>query len=342
MPAASAGADCALVFVNVVGVTAMELRQLRYFITVAEELHFSRAAARLHLAQSALSAQIRRLEDEVGGPLLLRSTRQVMLTPAGEMLLAEGRAIVAAADGALGRAQALARGEHSSLSIASLGPVPGALLAPLLSTFSGRHPQVRIDVRALEFSEMLSALRNGKADLAFLYAPLDEDDLEVTPLLAEPRMAVLPSRHRLAGRKSIVAEDLRGETFVAQPEQTPQSWRDFWMLVDELGERPPVSPYVGDNIEEWLHLIGRGEGVDTCPEIIARYFARPEVVFLPVTNAAPTVLVVAVMRDVRDPLIDEFVELAVQIAGNAARNEGTGYAIPQQLEASPQGPRRDK
>jgi LysR family transcriptional regulator, benzoate and cis,cis-muconate-responsive activator of ben and cat genes len=307
----------------------MELKQLRYFVTVAEELHFSRAAARLHLAQSALSAQIRRLEEEIGGPLLLRSTRQVLLTPAGEMLLAEGRAILAAADGTLSRVQAAARGEHSSLSIASLGPVPGALLAPLLSTFSGRHPQVRIDVRALEFSEMLSGLRTGKADVAFLYAPLNEDDLDVTPLLAEPRMAVVPHDHRLAKRKALVAEDLRGETFVAQPDQTPQSWRDFWMLVDELGERPPVSAYVGDNIEEWLHLIGRGEGVDTCPEIIARYFARPEVVFMPVSDAAPTVLVVAVMRDVLDPIIDEFVQLAVQIAANAARNPGTGYAIPE-------------
>ena len=120
----------------------MELRQLRYFVTVAEELHFSRAAARLHLAQSALSAQIRRLEAEVGGPLLLRSTRQVELTPAGEALLNEGRAILAAADGALARVRALARGESSSFSIASLGPVPGsAVLLPLLATFSGRHPQ---------------------------------------------------------------------------------------------------------------------------------------------------------------------------------------------------------
>src|SRR5579859_1501616 len=110
----------------------MDLRQLRYFIAVAEELHFSRAAARLHLAQSALSAQIRQLEAEVGGPLLVRSTRRVALTPAGEALLADGRAILAAVDGALGRVRALARGESSSLVIGSLGPAPGALLAPLL------------------------------------------------------------------------------------------------------------------------------------------------------------------------------------------------------------------
>ncbi len=306
----------------------MELKQLRYFLTVAEELHFSRAAARLHLAQSALSAQIRRLETEVGGPLLLRSTRQVELTPAGELLLAEGRAIIAAADGTLERVRALARGESASFSIGSLGPVPGALFSPLLSTFSGRHPQVRIDVRAIEFSEMVTALRQGKADVAFLYAPLEEDDLEVTPLISEPRVAVLPSTHRLAGREWLVPADLAGETFVAQPDATPQAWRDYWMLVDEVGRRPPISSYVGDNLEEWLYLIGRGEGVDTAPAIIARYFARPDVTFIPLRDAAPTTLVLAVHTDVRQPMIDEFVALAVEIAANATRNPGTGYAVP--------------
>jgi DNA-binding transcriptional LysR family regulator len=306
----------------------VELKQLRYFVTVAEELHFSRAAARLHLAQSALSAQIRRLETEVGGPLLLRSTRQVELTPAGEVLLTEGRAILAAADGTLGRVRALARGDSASFSIASLGPVPGALFSPLLSTFSGRHPQVRIDVRAIEFSNMVSALRTGKADVAFLYAPLDEDDLEVTPLISEPRVAVLPSTHRLADREWLTPQDLADETFVAQPDATPQAWRDYWMMVDELGRRPRISPYVGDNLEEWLYLIGRGEGVDTCPAIIARYFARPDVAFIPLRDAAPTTLVLAVHREVRQPMIDEFVELAVEIAANATRNPGTGYAVP--------------
>jgi LysR family transcriptional regulator, benzoate and cis,cis-muconate-responsive activator of ben and cat genes len=306
----------------------MELKQLRYFVTVAEELHFSRAAARLHLAQSALSTQIQRLETEVGGPLLLRSTRQVELTPAGQALLTEGRAILAAADGTLSHVRALARGESSSFSIASLGPVPGALFSPLLATFSGRHPRVRMDVRAIEFSEMLSALRTGKADVAFLYAPLDEDDLEVTPLISEPRVAVLPSTHPLAGRESLTPADLAMETFVAQPDVTPQAWRDYWMLVDEVGHRPPISPYVGDNLEEWLYLIGRGEGVDTCPAIIARYFARPDVVFVPLRDAAPTTLVLAVHHEVRQPMIDEFVELAVEIAANATRNPGTGYAVP--------------
>lgn len=306
----------------------MELRQLRYFVTVAEELHFSRAAERLHLAQSALSTQIQRLEAEVGGALLIRNTRQVRLTPAGEALLKEGRAILAAADGTLGRVRSLARGEPSSFSIASLGPVPGILLSPLLATLASHHPQVRIEVHAAEFLDMVSALRDGTADVAFLYAPIDEDDLDVTPLISEGRVVVLPRTHQLANRESIRPSDLAGETFVAQPEATSRAWRDYWMLVDELGRRPQISPYVGNNLEEWLYLIGRGEGVDTCPAIIARYFARPDVAFVPLRDAAPTTLVLAARKEPRAALIEEFIGSAVTVAANATRNPGSRCSSP--------------
>lgn len=306
----------------------MDLRQLRYFVTVAEELHFSRAAARLHLAQSALSAQIRHLESELGGPLLLRSTRRVSLTPAGEALLADARGILAAVDGATARARALARGEESSLVIGSLGPAPGALLAPLLARFGARHPQVRVEIRAFDFNDTVEGLRQGRADLAFLYAPLHEPDLVLTPLLSEQRTVVLPAGHRLAGRESLAPADLAGETFVTQPSSAPQEWRDFWLLVDQLGCRPPLSPYIGEKLEEWLHLIGRGEGVDTCPAIIGRYYAWPEVRFIPLVDAPPSTLVLAHHHEVRQPMLAEFVALAVEAAANAARNPDTAYALP--------------
>lgn len=319
----------------------MDLRQLRYFVTVAEELHFSRAAARLHLAQSALSAQIRQLEAELGGPLLVRNTRRVSLTPAGDALLADGRSILAAVDGALTRARALARGEASALAIGCLGPVPGALLAPLLARFGGGHPDVRVEIRAFDFTDTVSGLRQGRADLAFLYAPLHEPDLVLTPLISEQRVVVVPRTHHLAGRAQLRPNDLEGEIFITQPEEsTPLEWRDFWMLVDELGHRPPVSPYVGDKLEEWLHLIGRGEGIDTCPAIISRYYAWPEVVFIPLVDAPPSTLVLAHHSEAKHPLIPEFVQLAVEVAANAARNPDTAYAVPDAAETAGEAERR--
>ena len=306
----------------------MELRQLRYFVTVAEDLHFSRAPARLHLAQSALSAQIRRLEAEVGGPLLVRSTRRVTLTPAGEALLSDARAILAAADGALGRVAALARGEQSALVIGALGPVPGALLSPLLARFGAGRPHVRVELRALDFSEGVQGLRQGRVDLAFVYAPLHEADVELVPLLCEQRVVVLPIAHRVAQLPALRPADLAGETFVVQPDSWPQEWRDYWTLVDELCSRPPTSPYVGQNIEDWLHLIGRGAMIDTCPSIIARYYSWSEVAFVPLIDAPPSTLVLAVHRAPYPPLIDEFVALAAEIAANAARNPDTVYTLP--------------
>jgi len=298
----------------------VDLRQLRYFVTVAEELHFSRAAARLHLAQSALSAQIRALEAEIGGPLFIRSTRRVTLTPAGEALLADGRAILVSVDACLDRVRALARGEGSTLAIGCLGPVPGEILAPLLARFGARYPDVRVSIRSFDFSDTVEGLRQRRADLAFLYAPLHEPDLVLTPLLREQRVVVVPRTHRLAERSVLYPADLDGEVFVTQPSSAPQEWRDFWMLVDELGHRPPVSPYIGEKLEEWLHLIGRGEGIDTCPAIISRYYAWPEVRFIPLAGAAPSTLVLAHHRESREPLIEPFTALAVEVAQTAGRS----------------------
>jgi hypothetical protein len=98
----------------------------------------------------------------------------------------------------------------------------------------------------------------------------------------------------------------------------PQIWRDHWLLVDELGKRPRTSPHIGDKHEEWLHLIGRGEGVDTAPAVISRYYAWPEVAFVPLADAAPSTLVLARRRETKDPLIDEFFALALEIAATAA------------------------
>ncbi|WP_210493142.1 LysR substrate-binding domain-containing protein [Patulibacter sp. SYSU D01012] len=291
----------------------MELRQLRYFVAVAEELHFTRAAARLNLAQSALSSQIRQLEAEVGGPLLVRSTRRVMLTPGGAALLEDARELLALADGSLDRVRALCRGEAGRLVLGTLGPAPGALLAALLGRLSSSHPDVRVEVRAFDFTEAFAGLLEQHADLAFVYMPLEHRAIEFVPLLSEPRTVVLPAGHRLARRKRLRPRNLAGETFITQPPEVQEPWRDYWALAPELGERPRISPHYGDKLEDWLRLIANGEGVDTAPAIISRYYAWPELAYVPLVDAAPATLALARRRDGDHPLADEVLALVLEI-----------------------------
>jgi DNA-binding transcriptional LysR family regulator len=288
----------------------MELRQLRYFVAVAEELHFSRAASRLHLAQSALSAHVRRLENEVGGPLFIRTTRRVALTPAGEALLADAREVLAAADDALRRARARARGETGAIVIGSLGPASGGLLAPALAMFGGRHPSVRVEVRAFDFTDTVNALRERRADVAFVYLPLDVPDIVTTALLEEPRVVVLPRGHVLATRRELKPADLADEAFVTHPPAVPAAWRNFWILADELDRAPRTSPRLADKVEDWLLMIARGEGIDTCPAIISRYYPWPDLAYVPLVDAPPATLVLARRADVRDRLVEDFVACA--------------------------------
>ena len=104
-------------------------------------------------------------------------------------------------------------------------------------------------------------------------------------------------------------------------------WRDHWLLVDELGHRPRVSPHIADKLEDWLHLISRGEGIDTAPAIIGRYYAWPDVAFVPLVDAAPSTLVIARRKDARDPLLSEFIELALEVSHSAALSDSP-YARP--------------
>jgi LysR family transcriptional regulator, benzoate and cis,cis-muconate-responsive activator of ben and cat genes len=219
----------------------------------------------------------------------------------------------------------LARGEVGSLTIGSLGPAPGGLLAPLLSRFSGRHPDVRVELRAFDFTDTVDGLRDRHADCAFLYLPLDDADLEVTPLLTEERVVVMAKTHRLARRKVLRPADLVDETFIVQPESVPEPWRDHWLLVRENGRRPPLYPHTADKLEDWLHLIASGAGIDTAPAVISRYFPWPMITYIPLVDAEPSTLALAWRRDDTNPLVADVVALALEISSHAVES-GTPYS----------------
>ncbi|MEU4408745.1 LysR family transcriptional regulator [Streptosporangium sp. NPDC023963] len=272
----------------------MELRQLEYFVAVAEECHFTRAANRLRVAQSGLSASIRSLERELGASLFLRSTRQVELTPAGRALLVEARRALSATDAArdaVAAVQGLLRG---SLAIGSLQCLHAVHLPAVLARFLAAYPGLEIRLRQGGSGELIEQVRAGRLDLAFVSRPARcPDDIVVGPLADEPLVLACAPGHPFAAREKVELPELRAERFVDfQPD-----WgtRD---LVDDVfaaaGVERRVSLEVND-VHSLLDLVTFGLGVALVPQSFAVKTDR--VRFVGLAGAVPAWETVTVTGD---------------------------------------------
>jgi DNA-binding transcriptional LysR family regulator len=243
----------------------MELRQLRYLVALAEERHFTRAAAREHIAQPALSQQIRRLEDEVGLPLVQRTTRRVTLTDAGELLVARARRVLAEIDAAQTEMAGLRGVQSGHVTVGAMhtmGPIDVSLV---LAIFHERHPGVELTVREQSSEELAEMLRADELDLAFLSVTerIESHGLGLQQLVSEELVAVLPTGHRLAGRRRIRMAELSGEKFI--------SYRDGSRLREVLvsaGRDAGYEPHVtleSNESPRIRRLVARGLGVAILP-----------------------------------------------------------------------------
>ncbi|MGA9856984.1 MAG: LysR substrate-binding domain-containing protein [Solirubrobacteraceae bacterium] len=195
----------------------MELRQLRYFVALAEELNFTRAAASEHIAQPALSQQIRRLEEEVGLPLVERTTRHVTLTAAGELLAVRARRILAELESANTELQGLRGIDAGHVMIGAMHTMGPVDLSLALAVFNERHPNVGLTVREASSEEMAEMLRVDEIDLAFLSVTerVEAHGLGLTQLVSEELVVLLPPTHPLAGRPEVRMAELSRERFIA-------------------------------------------------------------------------------------------------------------------------------
>jgi DNA-binding transcriptional LysR family regulator len=267
---------------------AVELRQLESFVVLAEELHFRRAAERLHIAQPSLSQQLRRLEDGLGVRLLERDRRRVGLTAAGAALLPEARAVLAAAERAAMVARATAAGERGRLRLNLTRSLTGGVAGEIVEAFRARHPGVALELDVGTSTLNALALREDAIDAAFVRPPLVDDAIEVLDLGREPMVCVLPTRHPLARRRALHPDDLRGEPLVWWPEgHAPAPWRD--MLAELYGEDPAGWPAVAraePEEERIVTAVAAGAGISfiglersrslRVPGAVYRRFAAPE------------------------------------------------------------------
>jgi DNA-binding transcriptional LysR family regulator len=261
---------------------ALDLRKLRYFVAVAEHLHFGRAAAALHIAQPVLSRQIRALEHELKSQLFDRTKRATALTRAGEQLLVDARPLLAGADALQRRVQRAARGPGHF----TVGFMPGLIVTPATRVLATRHPDLTVDVLRTSWD--------------------DQTEVVLDPLLAEPRVAALPLDHPLAAKDGISISDLAHEHLLQHPDAVPE-WRDIAVeLRSGRGEPPrPIR-----TVEEKLEHVAAGHGLVVLPLSTATFYTRPDITWVPIDDIGPNRVCLAWDNARTEPLIHEFVEIA--------------------------------
>src|SRR3954452_11318470 len=243
----------------------MELRQLRYLVALAEERNFTRAAAREHIAQPALSQQIRRMEEQGGVALVERTTRRVALTSAGELLVGRARRILREVDSARAELEALSGIETGHVFVGvlhTMGPVDVSLV---LAEFHERHPGVELTVREQSSEELAAMLRDDEIDLAFLSVTerVEGEGLALRQLVSEELVLVVAPGHRLAGRRRVRMAELSGEEVVSY-----RAGSRLRELLESAGRSAGFEPRVtleSNESERIRRLVGRGLGVAILP-----------------------------------------------------------------------------
>jgi DNA-binding transcriptional LysR family regulator len=246
----------------------IEIRHLRYFIAVAEELHFGRAALRLHIAQPPLSQQIRRLEEMVGHGLFLRTSREVRLTAAGEELLERARHTMRKMDADVSAVRKIGRGEAGTLTVGFIGSGMLTALPKMLGRYRRRYPQVDLQLRELYTAALIDALLNGTVDVGFMRDAGVVDGLRVETLFAEPFVVVLPRKHPLAEQKTVAVKSLQHEPFVLFARVYGSS---AWKKTIDVCQAHGFTPRVVQEAPQWLTimtLVGAGLGVTIAPACV--------------------------------------------------------------------------
>ncbi|PTL75199.1 LysR substrate-binding domain-containing protein [Vitiosangium sp. GDMCC 1.1324] len=311
----------------------MELRHLHYFIAVAEELHFGRAAARLGMAQPPLSQQIRRLEEELGVLLFERSQRHVKLTEAGEAFLREARLVLSQTEQAALAAQRASRGQQGFLTVGFVASVALHFFPALLRAFRRRYPDVELSLQELRSQDQVVALHQEKLKVGLLRPTKVQDaaGLHLEHLLEEDLMAVLPEGHPLAARSQVDMAVLVRESVILPPRES--GCGILYDLVHQVCQREGFTPRITQHATELqarIGLVAGGLGVALVPVSMLK-FRCDGVVYRHLQEPTPKLeLAVASRAGERSPLVRAFIEVAREVAAaELASREGRVVSISQ-------------
>jgi DNA-binding transcriptional LysR family regulator len=290
----------------------MELRRLRYFVAVAEELSFNRAAQRLHMAQPPLSNQIKQLEEELGVRLFDRTSRGVRMTEAGELLLEEARRIFAQVEGTMRMVRRVGHGEVGRLTLGFVPSASNGVLPRILHAFRGRFPDVELFLREMRPDRIVQRMHDRQIDAGFLYLPFESASLNVGCVSREPLVLALPETHPLSSEETVELRALAKEPFIL-----PARYQNMPGLHAQVTEACRRAGFVPNAVQKdvWLMqtivgLVAGGMGVALVPASL-RNLHRRGVVYKPVRGLSPTVELGVVWRgDDPGPVLTSFLGVA--------------------------------
>lgn len=275
---------------------AIELRHLRYVIAVAETGQLTQAAARLHVAQPALSQSIRHVEQELGTPLFDRHPRGVTVTPAGEVFVAHARAAVASSEAAITTARQTARTAVDQLV---LGFINGGLgpAEPLINAFGAAHAEIAVVVREVSFVQQVDWLVDGTVDAMVMCPGPPFPEFECIPLSYTAPYVFVADSHRLAPRTELRFADIADETYLRMAEGMPEWWADIWLLTAQRGRPPKTGRHASGTVNESLAAVLSGEVVVIAPEFFIPPTPIPGVAAIRLLDIDPIAVELVYLRD---------------------------------------------
>jgi DNA-binding transcriptional LysR family regulator len=282
------------------------LRDLRYFMATAEELNFTRAAERLYLSQPALSKQIRSLETTLHAQLFRRDQRKVELTAAGTALYALSRTLLRDWDDGLAVVADAAAEESRVLRAGTLTAVGRALYPAITEYFGKRQPGWHVELRSSWWGDSTAGLHDHATDVAFIWLPIDADDLETAILATERIFVAISSKHALADRQVVDFSELVDEPIVALP-ASAGSQRDFWLAADARAGQAPIVAAEASTSDAKFEVVSSGAAITLLAEGNAKIYSREGIVCVPVNGLESASLAIAWRRDDRRPAVRDFV-----------------------------------
>jgi DNA-binding transcriptional LysR family regulator len=287
----------------------MELRHLKYFLAVAEELHFGRAASRIYIAQPPLSQQIKQLEAEIGVKLFNRTKRTVELTEAGKVFQREAYAVLERLDKGIIKAQQAARGEAGWLSIGFVSSINYEILPNVLREFRRQCPDVEIFLQEMHNPEQTQSLLERRIHIGFARMPAESEDLIRKVVAREPLIVALPASNKLAEKDVLRLSDLKSEPFIVFSQSLPSPLREYILrLCAEAGFQPRIVQQVGE-IQTALGLVAAEIGVTLVPAS-THNLHREGVVYKNLTEPQPIIeMTMQYRKDENSPVVARFLEV---------------------------------